>query len=229
METPRIIFEDFESHMVDARELDRLLADGWRHAGVQFYRYNFAFHQGMLTEVIPLRIDLAFFRQSKSQRRNWRANQARNYRVEIRPSAVDAEKDMLFQQHKRKFRDNVPDSLYDFLSPAPHEVPCKGGEVALYEGKRLVGVSFFDVGAESLSTIYAMYDLEYSRRGLGIFTMLLELEHARQLGKRYYYHGYCYRCASFYDYKKQFNALEAYDWCGRWYRWAATRGGIRSY
>ncbi len=173
----------------------------------------------MLTEVIPLRIVLGEFEKSKSQRRNWRINQAAGYRMVIGPAVVDDEKKALFLQHKAKFEENVPDSLLDFLSSEPHEVPCEGGEIALYQGDRLIGASFFDVGAESLSTIYGMYDLEFGKRGLGIYTMLLEMEHARRLGKRYYYHGYCYRCASFYDYKKNFRALEGYDWSGRWYPW----------
>ncbi|MFT5189435.1 MAG: arginyl-tRNA--protein-N-Asp/Glu arginylyltransferase [Verrucomicrobiales bacterium] len=216
LETSRIIFEDFESDTVVPAEIDRLLAHGWRHAGTHFYRYNFAFHRGILTEVIPLRIVLDEFAASKSQRRNCRTNEGNGYRVIIRPSVIDQEKNALFQQHKCKFEDNVPESLHDFLSPTPSQVPCEGGEIAVYDGDQLISVSFFDIGAESLSTIYGMYDLDYSKQGLGIYTMLLEMEHARQLGKRYYYHGYCYRCPSFYDYKKAFKAVEAFNWEGQW-------------
>ena len=222
MERSRFIYEDFESQAVSPEELDRLLAQGWRHAGVHFYRHNFAFHRGLLTEVIPLRILIEKFAHSRSQRRNWRTNAASGYRVVIRPSALDDEKDDLFQRHKRKFEDNIPDSLHDFLSQAPGSVPCEGREVAIYDGDRLISASFFDVGGHSISTIYGMYDLDYARCGLGIYTMLLEMEHARQLGKRYYYHGYCFRCPSFYDYKKGFRALQAFDWVGRWHSWAGS-------
>ncbi len=202
-------------------ELDQLLSDGWRHAGTHFYRYNFAIHQGQVTEVIPLRIELEGFSLSKSQRRLWRRNAGEGFRVEVRPSFVDGEKSLLFEQHKAKFVDNVPDSLFDFLSEDPSTVPCEGGEVAVYDGKRLIAVSFFDIGTESLSTIYGMYDLDYGDRGLGIYTMLLELSHAQALGKRFYYHGYCYGCPSFYDYKKRFRALEAFDWDGKWIPFAS--------
>lgn len=219
MESPRIIFEDFDRQRVSPAELDRLLEDGWRHAGTHFYRYNFAFHEGMLTEVIPLRIPLDRFKRSKSQRRNWKQNQEAAFRVEIGPTRLDEAKEVLFHQHKQKFADNVPELLTDFLSVTPDHVPCEGREVAIYDGDRLIGVSFFDVGEEAISTIYGMYDLDYGRCGLGIYTMLLEMEEAKALGKRYYYHGYCYRCASFYDYKKTFHAVEAYDWNGQWRTW----------
>ena len=90
---------------------------GWRHAGAHFYRYNFAFHKGTLTEVIPLRIRLSSFAMSKSQRKIWRRNQqSKGIRVVIRPTLIDEDKHALFQQHKRKFVENVPDDLYDFLS-----------------------------------------------------------------------------------------------------------------
>ena len=170
----------------------------------------------MLTEVIPLRIRLDQFTPSKSQRKIWRRNQNAGYRVEIRPTVVDAEKDALFQQHKDKFVDNVPDHLYDFLSREPDQVPCEGREVSVYHDDRLIGTSFFDVGETCISTIYGMYDLDYGKQGLGIYTMLLEMEHAREIGKPHYYHGYCYRCPSFYDYKKRFSGLEAFNWEDGW-------------
>ncbi len=222
LETPRIIFEDFESDHVPPAGLDRLLADGWRHAGCHFYRYNFAIHEGALTEVIPLRIQLENYTPSKSQRRTWRNNRAAGFRVDIRPTQLDEEKEALFHQHKGKFSENVPESLRNFLSRCPDSVPCEGREVVVYDGRRLIGVSFFDVGEAAISAIYGMYDLAYGRFGLGLYTMLLEMEHARSVGKRFYYHGYCYRCASFYDYKKRFRALQAYDWNGRWEAWTPS-------
>ena len=175
-----------------------------------------AFHQGTLTEVIPLRIPLESFEPSKSQRRNQRRNEAAGFRVVIRPTEITAEKQRLFQEHKDKFVDNVPDSIFDFLSTEPDCVPCPAGELSVYDEGRLIAASFYDLGKESLSTIYGMYDLAYQKHGLGIYTMLMEIAYARKLGKRYYYHGYCYGCPSFYDYKKTFQGVQAYDWSGQW-------------
>ena len=216
MELSRVIFEDFERDQVSPAEMDRLLANGWRHAGLHFYRYNMAFHQGELTEVLPLRIPLEKFRPSKSQRRNRRKNEAAGLRVVIRPTEITSEKERLFSEHKEKFVDNVPDSIYDFLSSDPDIAPCPGGEVSIYDEGRLIAASFFDIGEDSLSTIYGMYDLSYQKHGLGIYTMLVEIAHAHRLGKIFYYHGYCYRCPSFYDYKKTFNGVEVFNWDSQW-------------
>jgi leucyl-tRNA---protein transferase len=77
-------------------------------------------------------------------------------------------------------------------------------------------VSFFDIGQEAVSSIYAMFDTDEPARGLGIFTLLAELEFAKHHGKKYLYTGYVHDEPSFYDYKKHFAALEYYDWQGRW-------------
>ena len=49
-------------------------------------------------------------------------------------------------------------------------------------------------------------------------TMLLELIKAREMGKRFYYHGYCYDVPSQFDYKMNFHNLESMDWkTGIWH------------
>lgn len=52
----------------------------------------------------------------------------------------------------------------------------------------------------------------YAKYSLGIFTLLKEIEFAKEMQKDYLHLGYAYSEASFYDYKKGFSALQAYDW-----------------
>ena len=48
--------------------------------------------------------------------------------------------------------------------------------------------------------------------------MMQELLLAKELGKKYYYHGYAYNVPSQFDYKMNFNALESLDWeTGLWH------------
>ncbi|MFM8393004.1 MAG: arginine-tRNA-protein transferase, partial [Acidobacteriota bacterium] len=60
------------------------------------------------------------------------------------------------------------------------------------------------------------FEPDESARSLGIYLILSGIEYAKRLQLKYYYPGYAYREPSFYDYKKRFQALEAYDWEGRW-------------
>jgi arginyl-tRNA--protein-N-Asp/Glu arginylyltransferase len=215
LERPQIINQEFHATEILPEVLDVLLADGWRHFGRHFYRYNFGVYQNELRRVLPLRIRVGDFQVSKSQRRTLR----KNLELQTEISAIDItpEIDELFHRHKERFKSGVPNSIYDFLAfEGESPTDCRSVTVRI-EGK-LAAVSFFDVGRDSLSSVYAMFDPDLADRRLGIFTMLKEIDYARELGKTFLYHGYAYEGESFYDYKKRFGALEIFDWNGIWHR-----------
>ncbi len=208
------INEEFLCAKVSHTEIDALLENGWRHFGTYFYRYNIGLFEAEFRRVFVLRIRLADFQLSKSQGRILKRNN--DLRTVVRPAAVTPEKEGLFQRHKRRFKDNIPNSIFDFLSAQPESLPCKAMEICVYRDEELLAASFFDVGDRTTSSIYGMFAPEESRRGLGIFTLLLEIEWAKENRKDFHYLGYAYQGNSFYDYKKRFNALEKFDWNGNW-------------
>ena len=210
----RFINEEFHCESVRGDQLDKLLADGWRHFGTYFFRYNFGYYEFDIRRVIPLRIRVADFSLSKSQRRVLRDNV--DTHIEINPIHITKESIDLFERHKQRFKFGVPDSIYDFLSDDPARVPCDAFEVDVRIDGRLVAVSYFDVADNSVSAIYAMFDPDLPKRSLGILTMLKEIEHTREMGKEFYYQGYAYEGRSFYDYKKRFRGTECFDWRGNW-------------
>lgn len=191
-----------------------MLAEGWRHFGTNFFRYSLIEVHGQWRRVVPLRIRLADFSPSRSQRRI----RARNRDLELRiaPSIISPAVESLFDRHKTRFADNIPDSLHDFLSERPATVPCRNDQLSLYQGDRLLAASFLDLGATAASAVYAVFDPTESRRSLGIELILAGVEYAIARGMVYYYPGYAYRGPSIYDYKKRFTGLQAYDWNGRW-------------
>ncbi len=192
------------------RRMDELWADGWRHFGPLFFRYGLWEHRGRRLTVTPLRLDLSRFEPSRSQRRVLARN--RDLRVEVRPTHIDYEKLEMFERHRLRFREEVPESLGNFLSHDPARVPCRNVEVCAWAGARLVAASFLDVGERATSAVYAMFEPDESRRSLGIFTMLLAIDYTRRTGRSHYYPGYATREPSVYDYKKNFAGLEYYDW-----------------
>ena len=208
------INEEFYAEEVSPRQLDALLASGWRHFGTHFFRYNIGVYQSELRRVFPLRINLENFSFSKSQRKIVRKNQ--DLQIVVRPVEITEEKETLFARHKQRFEANIPDSLYDFLDFDAAFVPCEALEICVYKNEKLLAASFFDVGANSISSVYAMFEPSEATRSLGIFTMLLEIEYALANAKEFYYQGYAYEGNSFYDYKKRFSAVEKYDWQGNW-------------
>lgn len=211
---PVFINEEFHTRRVSPQLLDVLLEDGWRHFGTHFYRYNIGVYADELRSVLPLRVRLDDFAPSKSQRRVLKRNE--DLQIVFRPIEINAEKTELFERHKRRFHHAVPDSLYDFLSSQPAIVPCAALELGVYENDKLVAATFFDVAANAVSAIYAMFEPTETTRSLGIFMMLSTINYAIETGKTYYYPGYAYVEPSFYDYKKRFAALEEFDWLGNW-------------
>lgn len=208
------INEEFHADSVSPRQMDILLGDGWRHFGTHFFRYSLGFYEFDIRRVIPLRIRLANFSPSKSQRRVLRKNA--DLKTVIRPVEINEEAELLFDRHKRRFTFGVPDSIHDFLSLDPARMPCEAREVAVYKDDDLVAVSYFDVGETVMSGVYAMFEPAEAPRRLGIFTLLKEIEYALENGKQFYYQGYSYEGESFYDYKKRFRGTEAFDWNGNW-------------
>jgi arginine-tRNA-protein transferase len=208
------INEQFYSSHREPHEMDALWNGGWRHFGRQFFRYSLAIYRGEFRRVIPLRIRLADFSFSESQRRTLRKNA--DLRTLIRPVEITPEHEAIFHRHKQRFDHGVPDSVYDFISPLPATVPCITNEVCIYDGGRLLAVSFLDIGRRAASAVYAMFEPELSARSLGIFMILKEIEYSRGQGMEHFHLGYSYEGPSFYDYKKRFSGLEAFDWRGNW-------------
>jgi arginine-tRNA-protein transferase len=195
-------------------KMDELWAEGWRHFGVLFFRYRFAAHGDKLFSVLPLRIDLRRFSLTPSQKRVLAKN--RDARTVLRPAIVDAAREKLFAKHVVRFKENIPFSVYNFMSPVPASVPCLNLELCIYLHESLVGVTYLDIGQTASSAVYAMFDPEQSKRSLGILMMLRSIQFSREQGFRYYYPGYAYREPSAYDYKKRFIGLECFDWTAGW-------------
>jgi hypothetical protein len=141
----------------DRRHLDELLANGWRHFAESFYRYDRTLFDGSIREVMPLRIKLSDFVPSKSQRRILKRNC--DLEIALNPAEIDEESVALFRSHRERFKSNAPNSLYDYLSIfGPAERPSPVGEMRVRREKKLVAVSYFDLGRNALSGIYAMFD-----------------------------------------------------------------------
>ncbi|MGB7202603.1 MAG: GNAT family N-acetyltransferase [Pyrinomonadaceae bacterium] len=195
------------------RVFDHLLADGWRHFGTYFTRYNLGIHRDEVRQVLPLRVRLRDFRLSKSQTRV--LNKNLDIDVAITAPAITKKVVNLFERHKGRFTDHVPETIYTFIS-RHSKIPTDLYQLTAKLDGKIIAVSFFDRGVDSVSAIYACFDPNEEKRSLGVFTMLKVIEWATSHGMLYYYPGYAYVGPSFYDYKKRFAALECYDWRGEW-------------
>ncbi len=216
MELPPFIQETRTIPHAAPAAMDALWAEGWRHFGREFFRYSLTLSpEGLLQIIQPLRMELAAFRPSKSQRRVWRKNEDLDLRVV--PAAVDGEREAMFLRHRDRFTSNIPESLRTFMPEArPDREPCACVSVEARAGGRLIAVSYLDVGETAVSSVYAMFDPGEAPRSLGTLTLLAEMDWAARQGKRWIYPGYATVQPSHYDYKKGFHPMDYFDWRGEW-------------
>jgi len=206
-----------ESRTVEAMapgEADKYWAEGWRHFGSDLFRSSLMVEEMCIKRQVSLRLDVRTFTPSKSQRRTVRKNE--DLEFDFGPACPGEEELALFGVHKERFERNVPHSLAEFLGDCPDGKPCACLQLSVRREGRLIAASFLALGGNSCSSVYAVFDPAESKRRLGIYTMLLEIEHARSLGMERYYSGYATVETSCYDYKKQFEGLSYFDWAGEW-------------
>jgi leucyl-tRNA---protein transferase len=204
------ISEYFFDNHVPAYLMDQLWTEGWRHFGTYFFRYSQVEKEQGLFQVQPLRVRLEQSTLNRSQQRTIKGNQ--DVKLSIKPAYIDTEVEALFEQHKTRFKENVPESLTTFLSEQPASKPCPCVSLCLHLDDQLVGISYLDVGKTSTSSVYQCFEPSLSKRALGILMMLLAVRVSSEWGKTFYYPGYAFREPSFYDYKKTLRGLEVFDW-----------------
>jgi arginine-tRNA-protein transferase len=212
---PNPIEEYAPMQSLHTQVFDRFCEDGWTYWADLLFRRNYWEWRGQPCRVILLRIDLKNFEFSKSQRKNLRKNE--DLTLIRRAINIQPMHELLFERHARRFTHNRPQSIYGFFSFFSSIMPCYGVEFDVFLQEKLVAASFFHIGRKSLAANYGIYEPEEWRRGLGTYTMLKEIEFAKDNGREYYYPGFVYDVPSEFDYKLNFNNLEYFDWWGNWY------------
>jgi arginyl-tRNA--protein-N-Asp/Glu arginylyltransferase len=206
-----IIDERAEMVQLDPVGLDHILSEGWRLLGRRFVRHNFSTWHRKLCRTIPLRVRLAQFEPTKSQRQTLRRNE--DLRVLSAPARFDSERERLFELHRMRFHEKQATTLASFIHvESPNLYPTVGRELEVHLNNELIACSFFHLGQKAVSGTYCVFDPAHSRRSLGTLTMLLELLIAKESGMEFYYHGYAYDIPSQFDYKLNVKGLEALNW-----------------
>lgn len=164
---------------------------------------------------VPIRVPVATFAPSKSQRRALR----RNADLAISPGAPEPtpEKHELYEKYRRHWHshDDPRDwhAFVDFLYDSPVETV----EVCYREpGGGLLGVGVCDLCDSSLSSVYFYFDPDHAKRALGTFSALWEIGLARRLGIPHYYLGYWVSGCAAMEYKADFRPCELLGTDGVW-------------
>ena len=196
------------------------LRAGWRRFGAVVFRPECP----ACRMCQSLRIPVATFRPSQSQRRAWKKN-AGVLSVRIGEPHVSAEKLALYDRfHWAQHEDKgwPPSDVENAAMMADNPFPTE--EWCYYLGDRLVGVGYVDALPEGLSAIYFYYDPAERQRSLGTFNVLAILEAARERQLPHVYLGYYVAGYRSLEYKARFRPNEVVDAGGAWQPFAGGDG-----
>ncbi|HEX9961865.1 MAG TPA: hypothetical protein VGB00_13080 [Pyrinomonadaceae bacterium] len=190
--------------------IDDYWANAWQSGYCDFHRWNFDVYKGRYRKAFPTRYKLRDFVFTKSLRRVLKKNQ--DLKTVIRPLRITPEKSRLhdihyFLRHHKPPRKSLPEA-YKYTV----HYPSKLMELCVFKENKLVACSIFEVGARAMVSNIAFWDLKEASRGLGILTILLEVQYALRHGMNWYYLGFYYKQNPNYQYKTRFGGLQLYDW-----------------
>lgn len=195
---------------IDAQRYQVLMDHGFRRSGMIFYRTDCPGCRAC----VPIRVPVATFQPSRSQRRTLR----RNADVELRlgPPIDDHARYDLFSRYQHwKHADGMSGDRDDFVRFLV-ESPIDTFEMTYWIRGRLVGVGIVDVCPSALSSVYFYFEPTERARGLGTLSALCEIEECRRRGLPYWYAGYYVAGCRKMEYKARFRPYELLSASGEW-------------
>ncbi|MCG8311868.1 MAG: arginyltransferase [Pseudomonadales bacterium] len=179
---------------------------GFRRSGNYLYRP----HCKQCSACIPVRIPVDQFEPSRKQKRVLKRNQ--DLVVEKRAASFDAEHYELYAKyitHKHSDGDMYPpspDQYESFLlsqwgNTFFYEFRCKG---------KLLAVAVSDIMANGISAVYTFYDIEETKRSLGVMGVLWQIQEAQKMGLPSVYLGYWIKECQKMSYKTEYRPLEMF-------------------
>lgn len=196
--------------MLLPEELDNYLSRGWYRMGQSIFTTHFLCFGEEFFSAIWIRLALRDFHFKKSLRKLLRKNN-RRFHTEFARSRLTMEKEKLYQRYKDNFSGVLAPTLKESLLDGEDTNIFDTYEVNVYDGDKLIAVSFFDVGRDSAASILGIYDPDYEKHSLGMYTMVAEIAFCMQNGMSYYYPGYVVPGYDRFDYKLRIGDVDYYD------------------
>lgn len=166
-----------------------MLARGWRRFGKVFFRPVCA----RCTACRSLRLEVDAFAPDRSMRRNLKRN--RDVEIEVHPVSMTLDHlDLYHRYHqdmseRRGWREKLV-SPSEYFQSFVEGGGSYGQEIRYFVEEQLVGVALVDLLPHAISAVYCYYEPRQRARGLGVFSVLQQIELARRLGRQHVYLGY---------------------------------------
>lgn len=204
----------FLEHPIDDVKLDDMLADGYFRTGNYLLKTRVLLYNQDIYNLFHIRYEMDKYDFPKSMKKLLRKNKEKFY-SEIKRFKNTKEKEVLFWHHKERFVGSSTMSLEQYLFDYDETRKFNTHEINIYDKdtNELVAYSIFDIGKNSIASILGIFNKDYSKYSLGLYSMLLEVEYAKENNFTYYYPGYIADKPSPFNYKIRLgNDVDYYDW-----------------
>lgn len=162
-----------------------LMQQGFRRSGNEIYRPNCDTCQACQS----LRVLVKDFTPSKSQKRLLKRNQA--FKV-IVSEKIQASYYLLYEQYINNIHKDgsmFPASKAQFQSFTSNNI-TEQSYIEIWHDETLISVAVTDKIPDALSAVYTFYHPDYRKYGLGVFSILKQIDKTLELGHKYLYLGY---------------------------------------
>ena len=164
---------------VDGNEFDRFMAKGYRRTGLMLYRPRCL---DGCRDCVPIRVPLADFRPSRSQRRLL-TRVSTQLAVSIRRPTVCAEHVQLHNRHAKWVTEDNPTCTPDQYRASFVE-SCATTILLEYRVENeLAGLSTLDIGNTTVSSVYFCWEPRFAKLSLGTVSALWEMAWGQAQGK----------------------------------------------
>jgi arginyl-tRNA--protein-N-Asp/Glu arginylyltransferase len=191
---------------VDKALYSKLSLLGFRRSGDHIYRP----HCANCKACIPARIPVCEFKSSRGQRRIWQRNQ--DLRIVSTDAINDEEAFDLYRRYisvRHTDGDMYPPEREQFEAFLSNVWDCTR-YFRFYDKTKLIAVAVVDALEDGLSAIYTFFDPLETKRSLGVYAILWEVEKTLELGLGYLYLGYWIQNCQKMAYKSNYSPLQVY-------------------
>jgi len=188
-------------------QCEALIQRGWRRFGHMFFRPICI----GCSACESFKIDVSNFEFSKSQRRILRKNEAT--KIVIQKPEMTLKHLELFEKYHLHMKDKR-DWNHETTSPRHYYTSFVYGhgdfgyEVLYYIEDELVGVDLIDILPSGISSIYFYYDPCYEKYSLGTYSMLQQIQMAKDAKLDWIYLGYYVKGCQSLEYKSRYTPYD---------------------
>ena len=201
------------SYPVQMSQYSALAKLGFRRSGSNIYRP----HCNDCGLCIPVRVPVEEFKANRSQRRNKSVN--KDIFMNVKDAVFNNEHYDLYRRymkgrHAGGGMDNDEPDSYETLIKADWSL-SKLLEFRLEN--KLMMVAVIDCFEDGVSAVYTFFDPDFTKRGLGVYGVLSEIDYVKSLQLDWLYLGYWNPKTNKMSYKSNYQPIEFFD--GQDWQW----------